>query len=382
MAHPTGATVALTASRGDRPGRRDRRPAAGASLHWGRELPALDAEQAEALADRPGPGDRLQQRRRAAAGGRAARAARRLDWAGRACAARAPGARWSPRVHHARCALDGADVSGFVSTGAGRLEVGRGGRRGRPGAAADHGAAAQRAAPLAGRGHQHRPTSDYGLDELVLAYPVPAEADRAARLRRPAQPGAHPAAAPLRASAPTCGRTARAAPARTAPTLLHAGTPGLRLRRRRGVRRAHGVERQPHALRRAGVHRRAGARRRRAAAARRDPAGARRELPEPVAVRRVRRRAGRGGRAASTGTCAARPRTGLRRPAGDPQRLGGGLLRPRPGPAAGPGRARGRARRRALRARRRLVRRPPRRPRRPRRLGGLARRLAATGCTR
>ena len=48
---------------------------------------------------------------------------------------------------------------------------------------------------------------------------------------------------------------------------------------------------------------------------------------------------------------AARPRTGLGRPPGDAQRLGGGLLRPRPGPAGRPRGARRRARRRAVRAR-------------------------------
>ena len=65
------------------------------------------------------------------------------------------------------------------------------------------------------------------------------------------------------------------------------------------------------------------------------------------------------------------------RPAtGGLQRLGGGLLRPRPGPAAHAGRPGRGDRRRAVRAGRRLVRRPPQRPGRPGRLDRVGRGLA------
>ena len=96
----------------------------------------------------------------------------------------------------------------------------------------------------------------------------------------------------------------------------------------------------------------------------------------------ARRRAGRAGRPVPRLPALA-ARAPAHAPAGHPERVGGGLLRPRPGPAdraGGPGR---RGRRGAVRAGRRLVRRPPRRPRRARRLAGgragLAGRAAPAG---
>ena len=95
----------------------------------------------------------------------------------------------------------------------------------------------------------------------------------------------------------------------------------------------------------------------------------------PVALRRVRPRPGRGGPPLPPLSPVA-PAAPERRPAGDAQRLGGRLLRPRPGPADRSRRAGRRPRRRALRARRRLVRGASQRPGRPRRLDRLRRRLA------
>jgi alpha-galactosidase len=66
--------------------------------------------------------------------------------------------------------------------------------------------------------------------------------------------------------------------------------------------------------------------------------------------------------------CSPRPR--------QPQRLGSGLLPPRPRQAGGAGRRRRQPRRGTVRARRRLVRRTPQRPGRPRGLAGRRRRLA------
>ena len=165
--------------------------------------------------------------------------------------------------------------------------------------------------------------------------------------------------------------------------VLHAGAPGLRLRGGRACARCtpawsgnhvHYAERVFTGESRA--------RRRRAAPARRDPArprasrytspwlyGAYGDGLDEVA-RRFHR------------YLRARPRPGHRRAARHPQRLGGGLLRPRPRPAARPRRPGRRGRRRALRARRRLVRRPARRQRRTRRLGRLRRTSGRTGCTR
>ena len=74
----------------------------------------------------------------------------------------------------------------------------------------------------------------------------------------------------------------------------------------------------------------------------------------------------------------ARPAAPAHAAAADPQRVGGGLLRPRPRPADRARRPGGRDRRGAVRARRRLVHRPPRRHRRARRLGGRPRRVGRT----
>ena len=146
----------------------------------------------------------------------------------------------------------------------------------------------------------------YALDDLVLAFPVPAEAtellDFAGRhnLERVPQRARVHRGTHLRENRK--GRTGRGQRLRAARR--HAR---LRFRRRPGVGRAHGVERQPHALRRAGVHRGAGDRRRRAAAARRGAAGRRARATEPVGLRRVRRTGWTRSPAASTATCARRP---------------------------------------------------------------------------
>ena len=287
MGLPTGATVALTAdgvtvlfdvTDGRLP----------AVLHWGAAAARPGRRAGRRDPHRAHPGDRLEQRRLAAAGGRAARAPRRL--AGPARAVRLPGravlvARSSGPP---RCAWTATAVTGFVTAGAAPARGRRGRRRGRPGAAAGPRAAAQRPAARAGRRSPTPPTTYYGSTSWCWPSrcpPRPTELlDFGGRHNRERIPQRRP----LRHRHPPAGEPQ--GPDRRGQRLRAARRhPGLRLRRRRGLRRAHRVERQPHALRRAGVHRRAGARRRRAAAARGDRAGARRELPQPVGLRRVRR---------------------------------------------------------------------------------------------
>ena len=123
-------------------------------------------------------------------------------------------------------------------------------RRGDRPRARPRAAAQRRAAPARDADQHRRAGPDRRRPHRHL--PHPHRGDRAARLRRPLGPGAPRRSAPTFARACTCARTAAAAPATTRATLLHAGTPGLRLRARGEVLgRAHRVERQPRPLRRA-----------------------------------------------------------------------------------------------------------------------------------
>ena len=126
--------------------------------------------------------------------------------------------------------------------------------------------------------------------------------------------------------------------------VLHAGTPGFGFAEGEVWAVHTALERQPHPLRRAGLHRRAAA-----------SAAASCSCPARCGWARARATRAHGctARTASGLDAVARrfhrhlrgrAPAGLGRPPGDPERLGGGLLRPRPRPAGRAGRARGRGR--------------------------------------
>ena len=135
-------------------------------------------------------------------------------------------------------------------------------------------------------------------------------------------------------SAPTCARAGTAAPATTRPCSWRAGTPGLRLRSRRGLGRARRLERRPHDVRRTDAGGRVPARRRRAARTRRGACSAPgATYAAPVAGRRLlRRRARRRQRPDARLAAPALPAHAAD-PPGAGQHLGGDVLRPRPRPA-------------------------------------------------
>ena len=253
---------------------------------------------------------------------------------------------------------------------------GRGGRRGRE-APSRH---RDRARPLGSRPRegdrrQHRRRGVPARRGQPRA-PGPARGIRGARLRRSLGQGAHPAAASARHRHP---------PSRGAQGTNRCGCRDARVRRptgllvprRRGVVGARRVLGQSPALRRTALPRHAGHRRRRAPAARRGAAREGRAIHEPLGLRRLRARARRG-RGAIPRVPARARRSADEASARDAERLGGGVLRPRPSATDGAGRHRRGPRRRAFRARRWLVPRPARRYRGSRRLvrrrGGVARR--------
>ena len=287
-----------------------------------------------------GAGDRLEQRRRAAAAGRAARAPHRVDGPSRArglarraavvARVRGDGDPRGRRARH-RVRQRGRGERGVPRGGRGGAAAARPGRRAAPdGSGARAGGRDEPRGPaLRGRRPHARP-------------PGARRRRRAARLRGQAQPGARAAAHGVSARGCTCGRTARAAPAPTAPTSC------TRARRASGSPRA-GV----HAVHTAwsGNHVHYAER----VADRRVQLLGGGELLLPGEIRlatdetytspwlygafgdgldEVARRFHRHLRA--------RPRPVSARAAGHPQRLGGGLLRPRPRPAARPGRPGGR----------------------------------------
>ena len=346
-----------------------------ALLHWGRALPGLDAEQAEALRTARIPVDRFEQRRRAAAGGAAARAAAPAGWAGPGCPDPGTGGPGRPASASPRRGWTAPRSTGSWRPPTRLLERGRGGRRGRTGAAAHAASCCPAGCCARGRRSPTSPpttTASTSWCWPTRCRPRPRElldfAGRHNRERIAAAP-------PVRASAPTCGRTARAGPARTAPTCC---TPA-----RRASASPTGEVFAVHTAW-SGNHTHFAER---VFTGERVLGGGELLLPGEVRLRPGESYQGPwlyGAYGIGLDEVAGRFHRHLRgrpepvsaRPPGDAQRVGGGLLRPRPGPAAGAGRAGGRGRRRALRARRRLVRRPPQRQRRPRRLGGLARRLA------
>ena len=356
MSERTGAAVALTAdgvtvlvdaTEGRLP----------ALLHWGRALPRLDEAQVDAIRAARVP----------VIGSNNTDVPLRVavlpelhaGWLGRpGLSGSRAGRSWSPRFTTTSVRLDGAEVSGFVQTGAGRLEV----------AAVDSEAGLELQLTLAllpsgllrSRAAITNTADDaYGLDELVLAYPVPAEAaellDFGGRHNRERIPQRVPFSVGTHLRENRKGRTGA-----DSAYLLHAGTPGFGF--------ADGEIFAVHTAW-SGNHTHFAER---VFTGERVLGGGELLLPgeirlQPgdtyqgaVAVRGVRDRAGRGGRSLPPAP-ARPPGADLRGPSGHPQRVGGGVLRPRPGPAAGAGRARGRGRRRALRAGRRLVRRPPQR---------------------
>ena len=165
--------------------------------------------------------------------------------------------------------------------------------------------------------------------------PVPAGRHRAARPHRPLVPGAVPAAAPVAAR-----RLGPRGPARPHRARRHAAAGRrhrrVRLRPRRGLGGARRVERRPRHARRAAARRgESTVWRRRAAAPRGGPARPRRVVHDA----RCSTPSGPTPGWTGSATCSTAPAGPARAPAhpapGHPQRLGGGLLRPRPGPAAG-----------------------------------------------
>ena len=194
-----------------------------AIVHWGVALPAMDADQVVALVDAAVPV--IGSNNPDVAPLLSVLPEHHTGWTGRPglIGSRA-GRAWSPAFRVESVLLDGAPVVGVVHAGAGSVEfravdpdgllrldlivellptglVRTRGDRDEPG----------RAAVLPRR-------ADGGAAR-------PRRRRRAARLRRPAQPGAGAAAQPRCAPGCTCARTARAAPAPTAPTSCTPGRP-------------------------------------------------------------------------------------------------------------------------------------------------------------
>jgi alpha-galactosidase len=223
MVQPVEATVAMTADGVtvliDVTGAR-----LPAVLHWGSALPDLDAAQADALRAARIP----------VVGSNNADIPLRLavlpehhaGWLGRPGLSGSRGGRsWSPRFRTTAIRLDGADVSGFVATGAARLEA----------AAADDEAGLELlitlellpSGLLRGRAAvTNTVDEDYTVDDLVLAYPVPAEAaellDFGGRHNRERIPQRGPFAVGTHLRENRKGRTGA-----DSAYLLHAGTPGF-----------------------------------------------------------------------------------------------------------------------------------------------------------
>ena len=234
---PTGATVALTAAGVtvliDATG--GRLPAV---LHWGHELPALDAEQAEAIRTARVPVIGSNNADVAAAGGRAARAPRRL--AGPARALRLPGrAVLVAAVHHDLGAGGRRGrSSGFVSDRRRAGGGGRGGRRGRRWSCCSPSSCCPAACCARGPRSPTPPTTTTASTSWcwpTRCRPRPRELlDFGGRHNRERIPQRRPFGIGTHLRENRKGRTGA-----DSAYLLHAGTPGLRLRRRRDLRRAH-----------------------------------------------------------------------------------------------------------------------------------------------
>jgi alpha-galactosidase len=195
-----------------------------ALLHWGRALPRLDEAQVDAIRTARIP----------VVGSNTIDVPLRVavlpelhaGWLGRpGISGSRAGRSWSPRFSTGSVRLDGAEVSGFVQTGAGRLEV----------AAVDPEAGLELVLAiellpsglLRSRASITNTADDgYGLDELVLAYPVPAEAgellDFGGRHNRERIPQRQPFSVGAHRRDNRKGRTGA-----DSAYLLHAGTPGF-----------------------------------------------------------------------------------------------------------------------------------------------------------
>jgi alpha-galactosidase len=223
MRDRTGAAVALTADGVtvlvDATGGR-----LPALLHWGRALPRLDEAQVDAIRTARIP----------VVGSNTIDVPLRVavlpelhaGWLGRpGISGSRAGRSWSPRFRTTSVRLDGAEVSGFVQADAGRLEV----------AAVDEEAGLELlltiellpSGLLRSRASITNTADDgYGLDELALAYPVPAEAgellDFGGRHNRERIPQRQPFAVGTHRRENRKGRTGA-----DSAYLLHAGTPGF-----------------------------------------------------------------------------------------------------------------------------------------------------------
>jgi alpha-galactosidase len=195
-----------------------------ALLHWGRALPRLDEAQVDAIRTARIP----------VVGSNTIDVPLRVavlpelhaGWLGRpGISGSRAGRSWSPRFSTTSVRLDGAEVSGVVQTGAGRLEV----------AAVDPEAGLELllaiellpSGLLRSRASITNTADDgYGLDELALAYPVPAEAgellDFGGRHNRERIPQRQPFAVGTHRRENRKGRTGA-----DSAYLLHAGTPGF-----------------------------------------------------------------------------------------------------------------------------------------------------------
>ena len=209
-----GVTVLIDAAAGRLP----------ALLHWGSALPSLDARQAETIRTARIP----------VIGSNNADVPLRLavlpeqhaGWLGRPGISGSRGGRaWSPRFTTTTVRVDGAAVSGFVSTGAALVEA----------AAVDTAAGLELllAVELLPTGLLRSRASltntadeAYHLDDLVLAYPVPAEAsellDFGGRHNRERIPQRGPFALGTHLRENRKGRTGA-----DSAYLLHAGAPGF-----------------------------------------------------------------------------------------------------------------------------------------------------------
>ncbi len=195
-----------------------------AVLHWGYELPRLDAGQAEAIrtarvpvigSNNPDVPLRV-----------AVLPEHHAGWLGRPGISGSRGGRsWSPRFTTTAVRVDGEPVSGFVSTAAAQVEL----------AAVDTEAGLELLLTLellpsgllrSRAAITNTADDDYGLDELVLAYPVPAEAaellDFGGRHNRERIPQRHPFGIGTHLRQNRRGRTGA-----DSAYLLHAGTPGF-----------------------------------------------------------------------------------------------------------------------------------------------------------
>jgi alpha-galactosidase len=194
-----------------------------AIVHWGTELPELDAAEAEALADAATPvlgSNNLEPVPRPSV-----LPEHHLGWTGRpGISGSYAGSGWSPRFTATGVRLNGEPVDGFVAGGPGVLEV----------TAADGGRLGVTvlvellpSGLLRARATLTNHAADpYQLDDLVLALPIPAEAaellDFGGRHNLERRPQRRPLTTGTHLRENRKGRTGA-----DSAYLLHAGTPGF-----------------------------------------------------------------------------------------------------------------------------------------------------------